>query len=74
MNPTPTLPADQNGGDVSERREYFVEGTVARPKSFLLLLGLASAVVAVFQTGQWLLDVWYFLSHTGHALKSFLLL
>lgn len=62
MNPSPSHPADKKGGHEGNGREHFVEGTVIRPKSFVLLFGFASVVVAVFQTVQWLLDVWHLFS------------
>lgn len=53
-------PSRRKTREEKDGREHFIEGTVARPKSFLHLLGFASVVVAVFQTGQWLLDLWNF--------------
>jgi hypothetical protein len=57
-NLPPALPARKNNARVRS-----VESPVARPKSFVLLLGFAGAVVALFQAGEWLLDVWNLFSH-----------
>ena len=61
MSSEPVHPLDPNRGNDEAEREHFVEGTVARPPSFRMLLGFAAVVVAIYQAGQWLLDVWHFL-------------